>query len=286
MRFRIANIFKRAGNTLLGGLVLCQVAVSGAEFEGTIATRLKAGDTVRTFRYTAGETALRLEVIGESRPTAVDLQDRATGGITLIYPHNRSFVKLPIENGTAQAPEMPPAAVAAMAGMGAETPPGPQGLAGAPARTPGMPEMPAGVGPRDGAGIAGGIPMPPMMMGAPMVLVHDKEKTNILGYTCYRYTMETRGEKWEIWATDQLMPFLNYMAIQQPKWGPIMLEKAWGTALAKEKVFPLKATLLENGGRERMRFEVTEITARKITKEEAQLFGPPEGYNQVEPLPF
>jgi hypothetical protein len=41
-----------------------------------------------------------------------------------------------------------------------------------------------------------------------------------------------------------------------------------------------------DNGAERFRFEVKSVTPQKLTDEDAKLFQPPDGYMEIQPLPF
>lgn len=119
-----------------------------------------------------------------------------------------------------------------------------------------------------------------------MELKATGEKTNLLGIACEKFELKQRGETMEIWATDQLLPFQNYVRNQTPRFGPRMIEEQWAGLLAARKLFPLLASLHFENGQERYRFEVQSITPQKLTKDDLRYFQPPDGYFEIEPLPF
>src|SRR6185437_1507024 len=111
--------------------------------------------------------------------------------------------------------------------------------------------------------------------------------TNILGFTCSRYELKSRGEVMEIWATPQLFPYRAYLENQPHRFRMRNLNERWGAILAEKKLFPLLAVLRFENGPERMRFEVKSITVEKVKKEdEPKLFAPPSDYHEIQPLPF
>ena len=112
------------------------------------------------------------------------------------------------------------------------------------------------------------------------------DKTNLLGFVCERFEIKQRGEVMEIWATDQLLPFQNYVRNQTPHFGPRMMEEQWAGLLIAKKLFPLRASLHFENGPERYRFEVRSITPQKLREEDMKLFQPPDGYFEIHPLPF
>ena len=290
-------------------------------FEGRIVSALTRGGESQSFLCTVGTNTLRLQRRETDRPYAVNLVDRATGGMTLLFPHNRSFVRLKsqTENSSTTPPGFPAMPVLP-AGIGPQTqkpsaPPAPANIG--PTNLPGLPEMPKlpgppgglppGVGPQSGTGVSpvspgtAGMPAMPMMMPQMMMekieLTETGDKTNLLGYACRKFEIKQRGEVMEIWATDKLFPFQPYLQNQPPRFGPRMIEEQWGGLLKARKLFPLLAVLrfeqpAPDGkgkpapGPERMRFEVKSITPEKIEDKDGSLFQPPADYHELEPLPF
>jgi hypothetical protein len=276
------------------------LACTAFGFEGRLTVESTQGGQVTALLYTVGSNALRIEVTGSDRPNPVDVLDLKTGALTLLFPHNRSFVRL--KPAAAENPSAPPP------GFGAMPVPMPPGAAppgavpavppGAPAPPPGFPPMPApgpglppGVGPSAqsaagfGPGIVPAMPMMPMP-GEMLELKATGEKTNLLGFACEKFELTQRGERMEIWATQGLLPFQNYLRSQPPRFGPRMIEEQWAGVLAAKRLFPLRASLRFENGTERFRFEVKSATPQKLKKEEAKLFGPPADYVEIQPLPF
>ncbi|HEV2329941.1 MAG TPA: DUF4412 domain-containing protein [Verrucomicrobiae bacterium] len=271
-------------------------------FEGRITATVTRGGQIQTLLYTVGTNQLRIERGENDHPYPKNIVDHDTGDLTLLFPHNRSFVRLkagaenqsPAPPGFPGMPNRPP-----MPEM--PVPPGaigPTNLPGMPA-PPQMPQMPPGVGPQAGSSVPNMPAMPMMMPPMPMEGVELKattETTNLLGYACTRYELRQRGEVMEIWATDKLMTFEPYVQNQPHRFGPRMIEQQWGGLLKAKKLFPLLAVLrLEPPpgptgvapappGPERLRFEVQSITPEKINDE--TLFQPPPDYQEIQPLPF
>lgn len=282
--------------TLLGA-TLCTVPAADAPFTGQIRATLTRGGEVQTFLTAAGTNCLRLERGETNRPYAKNLIDRTTGQVTLLFPHNRSYVVLPVKaaDNPAQPPGMPPG-MAAMPPMSA--PPSPAGIGPdavpahvGPTNLPGMSEMP-GLPTRPAMpqlpALGGGMPMlPPMaMMEEKPNLVATDETTNLLGLACRKYELKQRGEIMEIWAAPTNLPFAAWLPNQPPRFGPRMLEEQWGKLVADKKLFPLLAILKFEPGSERLRYEVKSITPQKPEDQSPNLFQPPPGYHQLEPLPF
>lgn len=261
-------------------------------FEGRINATITQGNQSQTLLYTVGTNFLRVEITGNNLPNPVDILDRNSGALTMLFPHNRSFMHLKStsENATAPFPAMPLPPGNLPPGVGPTTPPGmpgslpmpsaPSAPPGAPARPqmPVMPNMPT----------AGGMPaMPPMpMMAEPLELKATGAKTNLLGFACEQYEIKQRGETMEIWATSQLLPFQKYVLNQPNRFGPRMIEEQWATFVTAKKLFPLLVSLHLENGVDRYRFEVQSVTPQHLTEEDMKLFQPPDGYFEIQPLPF
>ncbi|HTR40941.1 MAG TPA: DUF4412 domain-containing protein [Pseudomonadales bacterium] len=280
-------------------------------FDGRITATITQGSQVTPLLYTVGTNFLRVEVTDNSRPNPVDIVDSSSGELILLFPNNRSFVRLKTAENVPTAPPSPPT----MPTM-PSTPPqqvGPTGVPGMPAPPPmpGMPQMPAGVGPQSGSstppmpgmpampGAGNGMPMmpmpPPMMEKTELTATGDK--TNLLGFACEKFEIKQRGQVMEIWATDELLPFQPYLQNQPGRFGPAMIEEQWGQMLKAKKMFPLLAILrfappaapgsaAPPPGPERMRFQVLSVTADKIDDQGGDLSQPPPDYQEIQPLPF
>ena len=152
--------------------------------------------------YTIGEKALRLEIT-DNKTAPVDLVSLESGGLTILFPHNRSFVR--VMNGAAGKPP------------GAMPAPPSVPSAGAP-----MPTMPP-------------IPAPPQRQPE---LKPTGKKEKILGFACEQFEITDRGETIEIWATHDLVPFQNYFRDATPPFGPRSLRGTMGRAIAREEIVP------------------------------------------------
>ena len=269
---------------------------SAAPFTGRITATLDRGGDQQTYLYTAGTNTARIERSNTGQPYAQNLVALDTGAVTLIYPHNRSFVRLPTASQKTPPAMTPPSST----GQLPPAPPtpgniGPTNLPGIPAM-PGMPAPPA----IPAAGMAGGMPAMPMMPmpGETLELKATGEKTNLLGYACEKFEIRQRDEIMEIWATDQLIPFHAWQQNQPPRFGPQMIEEKWGDLVHAKKLFPLLAVLrfemptppigtaTAPPGSERLRFEVKTIVPKKIENLDNSLFQPPADYQELQPLPF
>jgi hypothetical protein len=300
------------------------ILTTAAAFEGRINTTLRQGNQSQALLYTVGTNFLRVELTATNWPNPVDILDRNTGTLMLLFPNNRSFVhvKPATDAATGSVPgasdmPMPPgglhfgigpqfapgaSSMPAMPNMPALPPGiGPQtqvnpNMPNMPSRPvmPNMPPLPPGVGPQPSVGpSASGMPsMPamtmPMMPGIveKMELQATGQKTNILGFACQQYQLKQRGETLEIWATDQLFPFQPYLQNQPHRFGPRGIEEQWPAMLTSRKLFPLLARLCYDHGAELFRFEVQSVAPQKLTDKDAKLFQPPSGYFEIQPLPF
>ncbi len=250
-------------------------------FEGRIHATLTRGGETQTWLYTVGTNCLRLERGETNWPYAKNLIARDTGDVTLLFPHNRSFVRLKpaAENASAPMPGMPapPPGIGPQTQLPPSVPPPtiPPPIGVGPTNLPGLPPRPA-------------IPTMPMMPmpGEALELKATGETTNILGYTCACYEIKQRGEIMEIWATDQLLPFQPWLPNQPPRFGPQMIEEKWGELLKTKKLFPLLTVLKFENGPERLRFAIISVKPQKIEDPDGALFQVPADYQEIEPLPF
>jgi len=287
-----------AAVTLLTTGDLLVGASTNAVFTGRIEATLTRGGDAQKLLYTAGTNCLRIEPEADGRPNPVDLLDRNSGELTLLFPNNRSFVRLKKVAATPPSPNAaaapPPHAMPPGVGPQGALPPqppariGPTNLPGQPAmppmpQMPQRPQMPPGAGPGSGA-----MPMPmmPPMMMEPAEFKATGETTNLLGYACAKYEIKQRGEVMEIWAADKLMPFQAYQQNQPHRFGPRMLEEQWGELVKAKKLFPLLAVLRFEHGPERLRFEVKLVKPEEIEDKGGALFAPPADYHELEALPF
>lgn len=224
---------------------------TGGRFEGRVQAALTRDRQMEGVLYTIGTNFLRVESTATNAPGPVNILNRRSGELILVFPHNSSFVRLKTATHSAQSPE-------------------PRG----------MPQMPPGIPP--------GMGMPPMpSMAMEKLELRDlNEKTNILGYACEHFQMQQRGKILDIWATSQLGAFQPYWRSQPPSVRASTIEEQWADLLQGKRLFPLLATLKLENGLERLRFEVTSIASQRIADENNELFQPPAGYHETLPLPF
>ena len=274
------------------------IAESSKLFEGRIEiVATQGGESVRLL-YTAGKDFLRVETSGSDRPNPIDIVDLKSGALTIVFPHNRSFVRMKSAvAGTAdpgQTKDTEPRSVTSP--VIPTMPPIPTPPGGLP---PGVGPPPFGIpsgGPNIGAGRLPALPNPavPAMPPMPMIpsmsekveLKSTGKKDNILGYPCEQFEVKSRGETMEIWATDKLLPFQPYVRSQGRRFGPPVLEEQWTALMAAKKLFPLRAILHSDGESVRSRFEVQSIKPEKIEDKDGKPFQPPSDYTEIEPPPF
>jgi len=230
-------------------------------FEGRLAANLTYG-AATPLLYTVGTNSLRVEMTDTNRPYPVDIVDRSSGELTLVYPRNHSFVRL-----KPAADDSPPG-IPPMPATPNQPPPGI-----GPQAAPGQPAMPA-------------MPMMPPPIMEPLVLQDMGQKTNLLGFVCEHYEIKQGMERMEIWATDQLCPFQPYVQNEPHRSAPRRMEEQWAGLLAGKNLFPLLAVLRLNNGMERYRFEVQSVRPQKLTDEDTRLFQPPADYFEIQPRPF
>jgi hypothetical protein len=260
---------------------LVALSTTAAAFEGRITAELIQGSETNTLRYTVGPAHLRIENLATNRPHAVNLVDLKSGAVTLVFPHNRSFLRLipgdagrgspdpaaarttglPVtsENEYRRSNELPGQETLAQQAAG-PSPPSPQS-AGTPAAIPG-----------------------PDMVAEQLNLGATGHKTNFLGLACERYEQKQRGETLEVWATDELLPFPPYLRNRPPRFGPGLIEEQWPGMLKERKLFPLLVSLRYDNGTERFHFEVKSVKEQKITDPDSKLFQPPPGWHELPPF--
>src|ERR1017187_10950687 len=88
---------------------LAVLASTAVGFEGRINTVMIQGSETNALLYTVGATSLRVEITSTNWPNPVDILDRNSGALTLLFPNNRSFVYLKpaTDAATAGVPGLP-----------------------------------------------------------------------------------------------------------------------------------------------------------------------------------
>ncbi|MBU6409950.1 MAG: hypothetical protein KGR98_06145, partial [Verrucomicrobia bacterium] len=163
---------------IVAAAFMAAVCCLGAAFQGGITVAVSQGGQTRHLLYTVGTNSLRVECTDAGYPYPRDIVNMRSGAIIILFPNNRSFMKLP---GKSPAPSGSP-----MSRIG-------------PMPVPGAPAMPM-------------IPRP----AEPLELKATGRTTNILGYACASYELINRAEVMDIWATKELPPFQPYLQGQPP----------------------------------------------------------------------
>src|ERR1017187_1148267 len=83
---------------------LTALASTAVAFEGRINAVMIQGNQTNTLLYTVGTTSLRVEMTATNWPNPVDILDRNSGELTLLFPNNRSFVHLKPATNAANSP--------------------------------------------------------------------------------------------------------------------------------------------------------------------------------------
>ena len=144
------------------------VAGSAPAFEGRIsAISAREGPPVPLL-YTVGTNYLRVEMTDTNWPNAIDILDRNSGQMTLVFPHNGTFVRLKAaaNNSSASPPGFPQMPSGLPPGIGPQARSNPPGASAMPMR-PQMPvppqRLPPGVGPTNLPGMSAmpAMPAPP-----------------------------------------------------------------------------------------------------------------------------
>lgn len=290
---KLKRLFFLAATVAIGFALPLLAAEQEVQFEGRMSAEIQQQGGASTFLlYTVGAGFLRIEVTGSDSdqsggggPNPINLVSLESGDCMIIFPHNRSFVRLKsaarggaalASRGMPKMPTLPPGVGPQLPGIlsrGSTALPGPQ-----------MPVIPTGAAMPSGPA-AGMPPMPMLAQGREeMKLKATGRKKRLSGIDCEQYEINYRGETMEIYATDQLPRFHAYVRSQSPRLGPPALQEQWAELLAARKLFPLRATLRLDDGGERFRFEVKAVKREKV--EQPELFRSPEGYTEVRPLPF
>ena len=233
--------------------VLSSLANAEPAFEGTIsATYARGGEANKSnVVFTRQGNGLRIENT-TNKLEPVNIFDLAANRLTIIYPHNTTYVVSDLRKSSLSRE----------------------------ARMPAMPLNNIAVG-------AAGSAMPPIppipgQSGASELKKTEQTK-KIQGLDCALYVIENRGEKFEIWATGDaaLFPFhLIERDAVNGRFGPRMLEEEWVELLRAKSLFPLEASLRMNDVKtEQLSFKIDKIEKRK-TAEDAP-FRPPEGYQEM-----
>jgi hypothetical protein len=117
------------------------LASTAVAFEGRIYVVMTQGNETNALLYTVGTDSLRVELTATNWPNPVDILDRKSGALTLLFPNNRSFVHLMPATDAATTtvpgtPDMPMPPGGLPPGIGPQSAPVASSM-------PAMPNMPA-----------------------------------------------------------------------------------------------------------------------------------------------
>src|SRR5271169_714775 len=76
--------------TMMG--CLAALASTAGAFEGRILAVMTEGTETNALLYTVGTNCVRVAMTATNWPNPVDIVDRNSGALTLLFPNNRSFV--------------------------------------------------------------------------------------------------------------------------------------------------------------------------------------------------
>jgi hypothetical protein len=280
-------------------VIPCQLpgADEKTTFEGTIsATFARSGTQPIQFLFTCKGERIRIEDVDKSKPEPINVVDLNAKKLTIIYPHNSTYVRI----DTMKTPGAPGALPPGVPGS-ASVPVPPQPGAHPPAISPppGFPTVPPMPPNPANAGLPGGanLPQMPVMPAAPasprsggeMELKKTDQTRTIHGYASTCYNATNRLQTIEIWATadSALFPFrLLQRNASNRRFGPPMIEEEWAALLQKHSLFPLEAIMRDQGGNEQLSFQVTKVEARPVDDAGGALFSAPEGFVETLAPPF
>src|SRR4051812_12138231 len=81
----------------LTALALAGFSAHGAVFQGRISATFTRGGEALPILYTLGSNSIRIEVTGSPHPHPINIIDREAGALTMVYPHNRSFMRVKMQ---------------------------------------------------------------------------------------------------------------------------------------------------------------------------------------------
>jgi len=104
--FGVNHAARTTGRSSLPLKVLAALflASTAAAFEGRINAVMIRGSETNALLYTVGTDSLRVEMTATNWPNPVDILDRNSGALTLLFPNNRSFVHVKPATDAATAP--------------------------------------------------------------------------------------------------------------------------------------------------------------------------------------
>jgi len=104
-------------------------------------------------------------------------------------------------------------------------------------------------------------------------LINTGETEKILGYACNRYLLKDSGRQVELWATEELGPYVSASSPMQKKGA----KNAWETLLAGAGLFPLRVAESDKSGDQVFSLDVTRIDKSPL---DDALFIVPKDYQE------
>jgi hypothetical protein len=147
-------------------------ASSATPFEGRISATTARGGAPVPLLYTIGSNYLRVEMTDTNWPNTVNILDRNSRQMTLVFPHNGTFVRLrtAADNSSAPPPGFPAMPAGLPPGIGPQGRPNPSSAFAMPMPQP-MPappqHLPPGIGPTNLSGMPAMAAMPAPPTGLP-----------------------------------------------------------------------------------------------------------------------
>ena len=107
----------------------------------------------------------------------------------------------------------------------------------------------------------------------PPELINTGETEKILGYACTRYLLKNSGRQVELWATEELGPYVSASSPMQKKG----TKSAWERLLAGAGLFPLRVAESDKNGDRIFSLDVTRVDKSPL---DDALFTVPEDYQE------
>ena len=101
----------------------------------------------------------------------------------------------------------------------------------------------------------------------------------ILGYTCTKYLIKSKGDITELWATEELGTFVNVSTLSSLNQRKGKVQAAWESVLKGKNLFPLRVVGLKANGKANFRMEILAVEQKSLP---ASLFQPPAGFQRMD----
>jgi hypothetical protein len=93
----------KIASALAAYLALVVTQSRGEPFEGIVTISESRGGLTKQTIYTRKGDQLRIENVDKSRPNPINILDLAAKKLTIVYPHNSSFVRVDLTDAEPQA---------------------------------------------------------------------------------------------------------------------------------------------------------------------------------------